>query len=58
MRIDKYLERRSTMPKLMLPWVMLFQLEGVYMRSGGRPRKVTVILRWTNKDWAYIIVCQ
>jgi len=37
---------------VMLPWVMPFQLEGVYLRSGGRPRKVAMILRWTDKDWA------
>jgi hypothetical protein len=50
--INRHLKRKRTMTTVMLPWVMLFQLEGAYIKSCGRPRKVAMILRWTNKDRA------
>jgi hypothetical protein len=43
-KIVRHLKRKRTMTTVMLPWVMLFQLEGVYMRSCGRPRTVAMIL--------------
>lgn len=40
-----YLKTNKTTTDVMLPCVMLFQLAGEYLKSGGSPTKVAAMLR-------------